>query len=88
MTRAIYPATFDPITLGHVDIAITHGQKPQVFFALALAGNPNIGKSTVFNALTGFALAAFCAWKLTVIQEIIKLIIPPITNTQTPILIL
>jgi pantetheine-phosphate adenylyltransferase len=47
VTRAIYPGSFDPVTLGHIDIIL---RARQLFDSLIVAVAQNEAKSPLFDA--------------------------------------
>ncbi len=53
MRTAIYPGTFDPVTLGHVDV-VTRGLKIFDRIVVGVADNPN--KGPLFDAETRFSM--------------------------------
>ena len=55
MVTAIYPGTFDPITKGHVDIAI---RATKLFEKVIVAVADNTSKSTLFSLEERLALAS------------------------------
>ncbi len=59
MTKAIYPGTFDPITLGHLDIA---GRAAAIFDEVVVAVAESTGKRPMFSLAERVQMAqAACA---------------------------
>ncbi len=46
MTRAIYPGSFDPVTLGHIDVI---GRALRLFDEVVVAAAPSEGKKPLFS---------------------------------------